>query len=110
MITIFFTDLFRKQHRRSDNFKVFDKPVSIEMSASQDQNLLLEVSNKLLPKLRDFYLEDWPSHIISFYSLDLLIKRLENYPEEKENFKVLSLGGEVGEDATFIMVQVRIFV
>jgi hypothetical protein len=71
-----------------------------------DQIQLLEIPEENLEKLRDSYKVDWPSHINSHNLLDMMIKKLKKYSEQREYFKVLSLGGLVEEDATFIVVMV----
>lgn len=71
-----------------------------------NKNKLVEIPEEQLEKLRDFYKVDWPSHIISHNFLDLIIKKFQKFPDQRENFKIYNLGGLVDEDATFIAVKV----
>jgi hypothetical protein len=79
------------------------------MSSEQQhrENILVEISNESLLKLRDFYQVNWPEHIIAFNYIDTMIKRFKKYPENREIHKIYSINGVVEEDATFISIMVR---
>lgn len=77
------------------------------MSSEQQQNVLVEISNESLVKLREFYKINLPKHIIAYNFIENMIQRFLKNRENRKFVKIYTINGAVEEDATFISVLVR---
>lgn len=73
-------------------------------SEQQQKNVLVEISNESLLKLRDLYKINLPKHIIAYNFIENMIKRFIEHPKD---VKVYCINGKVEDDATFISLVVR---
>lgn len=69
---------------------------------------LVTLAAEDLSSVRDLFKVDWPKHIISYSTIETLIKKFEKNPSLQDEIKIFCLNGDWARDGTFILhFQVR---
>lgn len=66
-------------------------------------NKLVEIPVCELPALRDLFKQDWPTHMIGYFTIDNYIRWLQETPTIP-NLKIFSLNGDWINDGLYLIV------
>lgn len=64
---------------------------------------LTKIQFQDLTTLRDLFKIEWPKHIISYATIQTVIKKCEKNPKYFEDIKIWSLNNDWNSDGTFII-------